>query len=239
MGYLSDWIGIRARYLRCDKEWEPHLAYCRVLIVKYLWEHPEVKSVAFCGSGWGLDLPWESREFLALDQIVLLDLIHPWSVRRRALFQKNLTFMTCDLSGVIERMNSGPGLPPPEVDLKLSVDLVVSLNLIGQLPIMPLEVKSQDPKIREEELQEWARMIQRKHLEMLRSWAPRQMLIADIEEQWRDETGKIVDRADPWYGSRPFEMDEQWEWNLAPLGEIERKRSKHHVVGVKFLSDRF
>ncbi|MES2307390.1 MAG: hypothetical protein V4507_00880 [Verrucomicrobiota bacterium] len=237
MGYLSEWIGIRSRYSRCRSLWEPHLNHCCEVIVRHLREHPEIRSVAFCGSGWGLDLPWKSPEFQRLDKIILLDLIHPWFIRWRSLFQNNLKLIVHDLSGVISQVDAGERFPEPIIDLKLKVDLVVSLNLIGQLPLMPLEImeKRIHPSF-EEELHEWARKIQRKHLEALKEWAPRQIVISDIDEIWRNLSGQIVDRSDPWYGSRDFEMDEQWNWDISPLGEMEKTRSKHHVVGVKVFS---
>ena len=232
MGYLSESIGITARHQRCQQQWGYHLRKTQETITRFLARHPEVKSILFCGSGPGFDIPWKAPEFQSLERIVLVDLIHPWEIRWRALQQKNIELHTVDLSGVVDSLSQGVNCPEPKVNWSIQVDLVVSLNVLSQLPLMPLEsMEKKGAHFSESELHLWARAIQKHHLETSKRWAPRQIIISDTEERWVDATGRVLEKLDPWYGAQWFEPEERWEWEISPFGEIDPQKAKVHQVG--------
>ncbi len=231
-GYLSESIGIGARYRRCQKQWQPHLYKTQESIVRFLKLHQEIRSVLFCGSGAGFDIPWSSLELQALDRIILLDLVHPWEIRWRALNNSKIEYHTVDLSGVMDQLESGEVFPDPKVNWDGRVDLVVSLNLLSQLPLFPLERMHKSlPGAPEVELHGWARRIQRSHLDLISRWGRNQLVISDLEERWQDRNGERIESQDPWYGAKWFEPEEVWEWEISPLGEINHDRLKIHRVG--------
>ncbi len=238
-GYLSESIGISSRYRRCQKEWQPHLSRTQEKIVQFLQAHPELRSVLFCGSGAGLDIPWSSRELQRFERIVLVDLIHPWSIRWKGVKDSRMELHSVDLSGVIEGVEKGGIFPEPVIDWSPKFDLVVSLNLLSQLPIVPLEqMERRLPTASEKELTRWAQRIQQSHLEKISEWGKFQLVISDIQEIWLNRAGEIVERQDPWYGAHWFDPEEEWEWRISPLGESDSQRSKIHRVGVSSLSGR-
>lgn len=241
-GYLSEWIGLRSRYQRCRKDWEPHMIRCQNRITRELRSHPEVKKVVFCGTGWGLDIPWDSPELAALEEITLVDLFHPWSFYGRAFRDPRIRLVRMDLSGRIAGLQRKEViahfmLPSPEYTYSFKADLVVSLNVATQLPIFILErIEKWNKGFSESILEGWGAEIQREYLNQVNSWAGNHLLIADVEESWKNSQGETIERMDPWYGKRPFDPDEQWDWVVAPLGEISSQKYKIHRVGAQWIS---
>lgn len=237
-GYLTEWIGIRSRYERCRSAWNPHYFKCQDWVERVLLDHPEIKRVIFCGSGWGEDIPWNRDCFKSLQKIYLVDLFHSHTFRAQSLQDPRLELVKMDLSGVIDQLDrrliqKTKTLPNPIYDFSLRADLVVSLNVATQfsIPLLNRIEKWRSP-IPDAEQKQWASSLQSHYLQKMQQWAPRHLLIADLEEQWVDPHGEILESFDPWYGARDWSPEEEWMWEVAPLGEIASTKSKRHRVGV-------
>src|SRR5262249_23632393 len=100
------------------------------------------KAVVF-GSGFLHDVPLEEL-CEAFQHVVLVDLIHPFSTRRKAK-QCGAALLTADVSETAEAVwlaVERPGTPLPRSRPRLflrddDVDFVASVNLLSQLPCMP------------------------------------------------------------------------------------------------------
>jgi hypothetical protein len=144
MGYLYELVGIKSRFGRCRTAWTPHLQRTRSVIRRAAERCPQRRKAVVLGSGLLLDVPLDdlARDFR---EVVLVDLIHPLRTRWRRRRFANVTLLRADVSGVAEQVYrmakvSSANLPRVEPSLFVGddrVDLVVSVNLISQLPHVP------------------------------------------------------------------------------------------------------
>ena len=152
-------------------------------------------------------------------EVVLVDIFHSPAVRAWAAQYPNVYLEEADLTGLVESMAEGeiaaePPLPTfPEAD----GDLVVSLNLLGQLPLIPLR------HVPNKQAKAYGEAIQRQHLRALQALAGRVCLITETHREYIED-GE-VDAVEPTLGDIKLpEPDESWLWNLAPAPELERDR---------------
>jgi hypothetical protein len=110
-------------------------------------------------------------------------------------------------------------------------DVVVSLNLITQLPLLParwLLKKGVD----QQQIDRYGRELIEAHLAYLRQFGDAQVcLIADRHIEERDRSGNRVDAIDPWWGVVPPRAQTSWWWQAVPPNEG-GGISRHHHVGV-------
>ncbi len=238
MGYLRGLIAIKARHRRCAEAWAEHLAHSRALILRAADKCPSHDKVVVLGSGLLLDIPLAdlSRMFA---EVELVDIFHMPMVRRAAARFANVRIEAIDVTGVVENVYqaaiSGDGLPTPRSgNLPTDgADLVVSANLLTQLPYLPLkyleERKTGSSKIEREEL---ARALIRAHLADLEAAEGIFCLIAEMERLVTDGA-EIIDREDALHGvSLPFKGDE-WAWEVAPPPEVNRRYGlRYRVMGI-------
>ena len=82
MGYVREPRALRARGDRCRGAWRPHLERTRALILEAAAHCEQSRSALVISSGLLLDIPLEelSRQF---ESVVLVDIVHVWSVHRQ------------------------------------------------------------------------------------------------------------------------------------------------------------
>ncbi|MSO89630.1 MAG: hypothetical protein EXQ89_06655 [Rhodospirillaceae bacterium] len=135
-GYVHEQIALLARQRRA---WAPHLARTREFIERVAATTAR-RQVVVLGSGALLDIPIAALAQHFRD-VVLIDVFHPRVARRTARRFANVRPHTCDLLGAGTQGNDR--LPRIRLDAWRSVfpapDLVVSANLLSQLPILPLQ----------------------------------------------------------------------------------------------------
>ncbi len=221
LGYLREIIGTRSRYLRCRQAWEPHLANTRRMILEAAeLAAPHRKAVVY-GSGWLFDVPLEELSRL-FSVVVLVDVLHISSVRRIAARHRNVRLVTADLSGVLEAIE-GKGIPAPAGDLpEADADLLVSANLLSQLPYLPCEaLRRRQPPPDEQTIQDFAATIVTRHLDQLSAAAGTVCLITEIEHHLYDGE-HLTERSDPLFGVNAGPLHRDWTWMLAPKPELYR-----------------
>ena len=117
-------------------------------------------------------------------------------------------------------------------------DLVISLNILSQLPILPSVFLEEHLQIKQDDIQKMARTIIECHLDYLLNFTGTVCLITDIEREIFDSSGKMIkkfsalsDVSFPWEG-------QTWIWEIAPLGEESLDYSvRHRVAGIPSLED--
>ncbi len=144
LGYLKEAIAIKARYRRQCEAWGPHLARSRALVGDAAEHLARRRTALVLGSGLLLDIPLGALS-ASFDRVLLADLVHLRRARRIAARYPNVALVTADVTGLSagfrDRVRSGwRGTPVPQPCLfhdDETIDLVVSANLMAQLPVMP------------------------------------------------------------------------------------------------------
>jgi hypothetical protein len=226
MGYLKELIAIEARHRRCARAWTPHLAHCRRTILKAT-ESVGRRRVTVLGSGWLMDVPLDELADL-FEEVVLVDVFHMPSIAKRIRGRANVRLVADDVTGLIEATyrhviegKTGP-LPPPVADTGplAGADLVVSANVLTQLPLMPMAwVRAKGRDYDEEKTKAFARHIVEHHLDLLAALPGRVCLLTETERLV--VTGReVLHRIDPLFGAAFPYRGRRWTWDIAPRPEL-------------------
>jgi len=226
MGYLRELIAIEARHRRCRAAWAPHLENCKKVILKAA-DAAARGRVTVLGSGHLLDVPIEALAG-TFDDVVLVDILHMPKVRRVAREFPNVRVETADITGVarpvFEHVRAGRAgaLPAPRADAGLFADsdLVVSANVLTQLPLGPMGyVRRKSRDTGEDETRALARRIVEHHLELLAALPGPVALLTETERVIADGED-VLQTIDPLFGAEVPRSGLKWVWNIAPRPEL-------------------
>jgi len=240
MGYLRELMAIRGRARRCWNAWKPHLEKSKATIRNAIEQCQQRRKAVILGSGKLYDVPVEELS-TAFREVLLVDILHPLENWLPSLRYKNLRRVTADVTGTAEhvfRVAKLPGatLPRTEPSLFLDdpeVDLVISLNLLSQLPAIPSTYLKRVGVHPPEAIEAFARHLVASHLAYLQRFACTVTLITDVEKLTLNRAGKLVGRSCLLHGvPLPWE-GETWTWHLAPRPEADPDYSYYRrVVGI-------
>ena len=239
MGYLREAIAIHRRYARHRKTWEPHLEASKKVIREAI-EASKASgggggtspgTAVVLGSGLLIDIPLDALSD-AFDRVELVDLVHMKPVRWVVEHYPNVTLVEADIAdvaGALVRFAAGEAaLPEPQapdlpgVDLD-DVRLVVSANLVSQLPLVPGGWLKRRTKLDDDAVYAFGGCLVRAHLDWLLGLAARGItvcLIADVEREFIDRDEKPVQTYDGLYGERLPGRGYTWRWTIGPAGEV-------------------
>ena len=238
-GYLKEAIAIRARYGRLREAWRPHLEQTQALIEEASRACDRHRKAVVLGSGLLLDIPLGALA-ASFERVLLVDLVHLRRARRLAARHRNVELVTEDITGLAPefdfRVSAGwRGDPVPEPDLFLddpSVDLVVSANVMAQLPIFPAAALQRRIGLDGDELDRFCQGIVEAHLAYLHKFEAVVCLITEIEREAFDKQGNSLQRHEALFGVELPDGAAYWDWDLAPLGEISRQHAlRNRVAG--------
>lgn len=228
MGYLRELIAIEARHRRCHAAWAPHLTHCRRLILKAT-EGIDHGRVTVLGSGLLYDVPVDelARTF---DEVVLVDVLHMPAVRKRLQAFDNVRLVSEDITGLVEATfrhvdenRDGP-LPAPRADSGplADSDLVVSANVLTQLPLLPVGwLREWATGIYDEEaIKAFARRIVEHHLDLLAALPGRVCLLTETKRVVIADKNQVLHDIDPLFGAKFPYRGRQWTWDIAPRPEL-------------------
>ncbi len=240
MGYVREVNGIAGRYERCQTHWANHIAACRATILRGLERCEQRRKAVILGGGLLHDVP-VAELAATFREVVLVDLIHPWASRRATRKFTNVRRLTADVTESIDaawRIAWDRDQPLPRIEPRLflddpEVDFVASVNLLSQLPCMPMTYLSRQGAHSQAKIDEFARNLIRAHLDYLRRLPGRVTLITDVERLKYTLVGQVVERRDLFFGV-PWPTNRvEWEWRLAPCPEAD---PAHHfyrrVIGI-------
>lgn len=236
LGYLRESIAIRSRYRRCKIAWQPHLENSRSALIESLHVCNHFRTALVFGSGLLLDVPL-SELAKRFESVWLIDLVHLPEVRRVTRRYANVHCLSCDITGFLEQMETlsptNLDLPPPANFLDdPTVDWVASVNLLSQLPLLPLDwLRKRFPEIGNEALEEWGTQLMLQHLNYLAAFTAPTYLLADMEQTTYGQNDEVIEHAD-FAAKLGFEHKvlTQWRWDIAPLGEITPGIGRFHRV---------
>ena len=108
-----------------------------------------------------------------------------------------------------------PTVEPPE-----DIDLVVSANVLTQLPVTPLQYLDRHLSLPADDLDLYARAIMQAHLEQLDAVC---CLLAEMEIAHLAPDGTVLETIDPLRGLTLPPTHDSWHWTVAPRGEVSRR----------------
>ena len=238
MGYVRELRALRARRNRCREAWRSHLEHTREVVLEAAGRCERRRRALVVGSGLLFDIPLEelSRQF---GSVVLVDIVHAWSVHREACRFSNVRLVPLDVTGVVERCHalarrrSPAPLPqcPVECFAGEGFDLVASVNVLSQLPVVPNGYTSRRIRsLTEAETREFSRALVLNHLDWLCGFPGIACLVTDLERLHLDDC-EVVSREESLWGVALPEGGRDWMWDLAPRPEMYFHLDVRHRVG--------
>ena len=218
LGYLDEAQAIRRRAKLCRAAWADHLKRSRALILRAAEHCQQHRRVMLIGAGLLADVPLAELS-ARFAEVCLVDVVFPLSTRWQLRHFPKVRKITADVTGTALAVWKNPNVIPAPQPCSLfdepDLDLVVSLNVLSQLPFVPerhLCRHGHKPAV----LDEFARSLIRSHLADLNRCRETVALIADIELLTLDAADTVVERADTLRGVPPPSADKEWWWEIAP-----------------------
>ncbi len=227
---------MQMRYRRCRSFWDIHYRHCREVVRTLAEECKSKRTVIILGAGSLHDLP---LDYLAKNfhQVKLVDLLFLSGARRKVESYSNVTLIEQDISCSLQQVFTG-STAVSEGDFALNddaVDLVVSMNVLGQLPLIPVKWLEKMYRFEPLALQKVSQDFLRHHLNYLRAFHCPVCLISDREIQTFNQEGQLVDSSDIWWGLEPVAANFEWDWEIAPFGELDARTRQVRRVGVSVM----
>ena len=248
MGYPQEIIATQARYRRCREAWRPHLENTKAFILESAAAAQRKGTAVVLGSGMLLDVPLAELSH-RFEQVILVDILHlPW-VKLRASRYPNVRSQELDVTGLceplfrqVEQARSGqaasailPEVCPEPLSRSLgvaSIDFLVSVNLLSQLPIMPRAYLERNcPGLSEGDFETFAQRLLADHLSLLKESAEGVCLITDLERRICEASGNMVESETAIPAQKLPEPDREWIWDISPRPESYKEYDVRHRVG--------
>jgi hypothetical protein len=224
MGYYNYQRGLIYHHLDEEGSWNSHLNNCRTFILKALNLNKPSK-VTILGSGWLLDLPLNEMHD-SLEEIILVDIIHPPEVKEQAAVLKKVILREEDISGglinevwqkaghrsLFNKLKSLDEIIIDEYKPLFDPGMIISLNILTQLESLPVELLRKKSIKNEEGFLRFRKEVQSKHISFLMNH--KSVLITDISEIITDNSGKIKENPSVLTDLPEAKYKEDWTWNF-------------------------
>ena len=224
-GHLYEAISLIEKEKRCQSFWLAHRAHCKNFISKYTNNVSNKDKILILGSGPLHEIPIEylSREFKQVD---LVDMVHLKSIKNAYTHLRNIQFIEADITELeLEIMKIKKIINhEPQLFLQDQYDLVISANLMSQLPyhLQNYLEKKANPKLSENELDQFGNQVTLDHYNYLNKFSCPVLLITDIETQIFDKNDLLIEHFNPYNHIHLPIPAETWIWNVAPIPEYQK-----------------
>jgi hypothetical protein len=224
LGYYNYQHGFIVRHINQDEGWNSHLEKCRNFILRAIEIHKPVK-VTVLGSGWLLELPL--AEMLEMvNNVCLIDIIHPPDVVRQVSKMKRVELKTEDISGglideiwkhtsrlsFLSKLKSLSMITIPEYKPDRDPGMVISLNILTQLETLPVKQLLKKSTADEEAINRFRKEIQDKHIRFLKG--NKSVLITDVKEVFTLRSGLITEKQTALASLPEGIYREDWTWDF-------------------------
>ncbi len=223
LGYVREAIAIEARFARCHDAWTDHLDKCKYHILAAANLLAPKSTIMIIGSGALHDVPM--ADLIDLEHaLILVDIVHLPKIQKK--YKKQIQLIEQDVTGWVRPLYHNN--PYPETACRLpKADLVISLNILSQLPLNLLNYaeKNHIPLPND-----FMKNITDSHLKLLKSVAPQSLIISDIERCY-NRGGELLERESVFAEIDLPTPKDSWDWLIAPKGELDRDAYLiHHVA---------
>ncbi|WP_417317466.1 hypothetical protein [Emcibacter sp.] len=232
LGYVRESIAIESRYKRCRNAWQSHLEACRREILLAAGSLTPGSHIVIVGSGGLYDVPLEELRERGL-RLSLVDIVHLPATRRRYRQDEDVHFIEVDVTGRVDEVYYRQDLvagSPPDLALDSPPDLVVSLNILSQLALVPAKCLEKAGVLVESKFTD---TIMLQHLDWLEHFGCPVVLLSDMTRNYLENKSlleqekALPDSIRQRLGSPQLE----WDWHIAPPGEVDRRLEICHRVG--------
>lgn len=225
LGYLGEAIAIRHRARRCADDWRDHQNNTKQAILAASKQFGAGGKTVLLGAGLCLDVPLTDLA-ARCDSITLVD-----ACRLRGLrLPVNADYQCFDIHGGAEALYQGrriterQGSPIAQFG---DADLVISVNLISQLPILPLRHAGLPADAGAEIMQD--------HIRDLSDLDCPALLIGDAERRIIDPAGEIIEIQDLRHDMGLPPPEQSWVWPIVPAREAGKAPRVESTVGMWIL----
>ncbi|NPA67821.1 MAG: hypothetical protein GXO50_04340 [Chlorobi bacterium] len=231
-GFAKDNRGIMSRFIDEGNSWNNHLQNTK----KFILENIENKSAGLCtvlGSGWCLDVPLNELTD-KFEKVILIDLVHPPQIKRKANKFSNLELLTYDISGVLEHIYNYKKKNMKryvmlseylnfnaftEKLVDLNPDCLVSVNILSQLAYFPLLFAEKNKLADSIERNVLKKRIEEAHINML--FPEKSVLITDYFETEYNLKGENIREKNRLSITLPKDkIKEEWIWDFDLSGNF-------------------
>ncbi|MGH1574655.1 hypothetical protein ACRAWG_33390 [Methylobacterium sp. P31] len=220
VGYVRQSGLLHARSRRCRAAWAPHLAQARSVVAAAAEATGRRGHAVVLGSGLLDDVPLAILARL-FDRVSLVDAVHPWPTRLATRRHSNVRLVTAEIS---------TGLAGDWEALCADADLIVSANLLSQLPIVPIDAYEARGSEAPPQLGRHLIEAHLASLDMFAGRAERVCLITDTVQREEDRAGRVTNSLDLMFGVALPPPETAWDWEIAPIGEVDRQHRLIHRV---------
>lgn len=229
LGYARAAVSLWSRRRRWIREWVEHEAKTRDFALKTVGACRHRDTVWLLGGGTLADLPLAELSGL-FRRVVVFDIAWLPQARAKARQWKNVELRLADVTGVVVPLSEwrlGMPLPIPSAEAMRELDpvppdCVLSLNLLSQLPLLPMEY-AQRSGITLQAAEVFGRAILQAHLQGLQAFGCPVGLSADARRIWRSRAGEVVLSESAVLGVHLPAPEKSWHWPVAPRGEIDNE----------------
>jgi len=240
MGYLRELLDVRRTSHHCAYSWAPHLRRSQAIIRAAMELCPQRRKAVIFGSGMLNDVPIDDLA-ATFREVVLVDILHPRGTQRRTRHWPNVRPLAADVTGAVEaayQVARDPvqKLPHPKPALfcdDAEVDLVASVNLLCQLPYLPVTYLRRLGVHPDIHIDAFGRDLVQSHLDYLRRLPGVVALIADVEVRMVTRAGNVIEQRSTVHGVELPWAGESWTWRLVPCVESTSGRGQQRrVIGI-------
>jgi hypothetical protein len=226
-GYLAESIAIRHRARRCAAHWAAHQANTRNAILRGAGTAPARDHAVILGAGPCLDVPVGDLADL-FGEVTLVDAVRPRGLR----LPRNVRYRMMDVHGAIDALASGRPDRGAPLDALAPSDLTVSVNLLSQLPRLPLRALRKRSRIDAANAARVSARIMTEHVRDLSTRTGARLMISDAEHRLHRPDGSVATANDiAGQAGLPAPL-ETWIWPVAPPGERGDGLVEETTVGV-------
>lgn len=238
LGLREGAVRLWSRHGRCRRAWMAHLDNTRRFVAAAAAAAPGNRTALVLGSGLLADVPLEALR-ARFARVVLVDAVHLAGVRWRLRKAHGVELAVADLSGVAAALARDEAPVEPACRFGLddpTIDFVVSLNLVSQLPLAPYDWLVDRLKWDEGAAGDYARKIVAAHFDHLAAFKAPVCVVGDRARVFLDRSGRPAETEDALWGYAPPPADAEWIWDVAPLGEHDRNFAiRNHVFAIREL----
>lgn len=247
LGYVGEAVAISARYARCREAWDSHLNHSKQFITQAIEQCARHRTALILGAGACLDVPL-ARLSSRFEKVVLVDAVKLAHTEHLIKPYKNVEYILHDISEVNQQLLRADGdmllelsttLPQRFVDDN-TIDLVVSLNLLSQIPLLPMRWLSREKRMENSAINQLGLNLMNAHCRYLMQFKASRVLIFDAEQWLEDDNGVAHDclPLNDWLQQQsllptPLAQHE-WLWHVAPPHEQHGSRTIHRVNALLF-----
>lgn len=232
MGLLGDSVRLWSRGRRRAADWASHEEQCHAIVHKAMVGLARRDTVVVLGSGLARDVPLEALS-AAFRRVILVDAVHLLPLRLRVRTFSNVVLETRELtglSGLLDGSTTTRLAPLADLQADSRIDLVISANLLSQLPLPVSDWLERQPDLAKLLPPDPCRAVIDWHLADCMGFAARVCLLTDTGYVERNREGMATETVDLLHGRKLPAPDASWDWPVAPKGELRGGYSHMHYA---------